>query len=71
VRRRRVSFTDSQDAYIAGLVADGDYPNANAVVRDAVAALRERYATHAARLERLRQLGLHAGARGTEGMGDH
>ena len=67
MRTRKVSFTDSQDAYIAGLVADGSYPNVNAVTRDSV---RERYARHEARLKRLRQLRINSDAEGTKGTGD-
>jgi antitoxin ParD1/3/4 len=51
---RNISLTSEQDAFVAKLVASGEYQNASEAVRDALRALKSRRDEEAARLEALR-----------------
>lgn len=52
--RRRVSFTDKQDAYVQKMLASGEYRNASEVIRDALRALQHRRREDALKLKALR-----------------
>ena len=51
---RNVSLTQAQDAFVAKLVASGEYQNASEAMRDALRALQQRRREDAARLTALR-----------------
>jgi antitoxin ParD1/3/4 len=51
---RNISLTAEQDAFVAKLVASGEYQNASEAVRDALRALKMRREEESARLKALR-----------------
>jgi antitoxin ParD1/3/4 len=51
---RNISLTAEQDAFVAKLVASGEYQNASEAMRDALRALKLRREEDAARLKALR-----------------
>jgi antitoxin ParD1/3/4 len=64
---RNISLTAEQDAFIAEVVAAGEYQNASEAVRDALRALQQRRREDALKLEALRaeiQAGVDALERG-------
>lgn len=60
---RNISLTAEQDAFIDGVVDNGEYQNASEAVRDAIRALQQRRREDALKLEALRvqvQAGIEA-----------
>ena len=51
---RKISLTEKQDAFVAKLIASGEYQNASAIFRDAMRALQERRKEDMLKLKALR-----------------
>jgi antitoxin ParD1/3/4 len=51
---RRINLTSEQDAFVEKVVKAGDYPNASAVIRDALHLLQQRQRESALQLKALR-----------------
>ncbi len=56
MKRRKVQFPKALDEFIGQSIASGRYPNASAVVRDAVSLLQERYAARKRRIAEIERL---------------